>query len=153
MPTAKQVQKAWNDLLAMNWSYSDGFSRVYLDGNEVGRLLGLLSFLRKNKAIDSGERWVISSIIRLGRRRHNDYLDYLRNEPRREAQKFIGKQKIRDFIFKRDGYKCLCCGTDIKLSVDHIVPISRGGKNRLYNLQTLCCSCNSWKSSSIMDFR
>ena len=52
-------------------------------------------------------------------------------------------------IFERDGYRCLSCGTEAQLTVDHIVPVARGGGHELSNLQTLCRSCNSRKGISL----
>lgn len=48
---------------------------------------------------------------------------------------------------------CLKCGVDSTLTMDHIVPISRGGKTILSNLQTLCERCNTKKGSDIADYR
>jgi len=36
---------------------------------------------------------------------------------------------------------------DVKLHVDHIVPVSRGGKSVMGNLQTLCEDCNCGKGN------
>ena len=48
---------------------------------------------------------------------------------------------------------CLACGNTEKLSIDHIVPISKGGKNDYENLQVLCISCNVKKGTNTMDYR
>ena len=56
----------------------------------------------------------------------------------------------RKAIYKRDGYKCLNCGSKKDLTLDHIVPLSKGGHNGKSNLQTLCKACNCNKSASIM---
>jgi hypothetical protein len=53
--------------------------------------------------------------------------------------------KLRWEVFRRDGYRCVTCGRDHDLSVDHIVPEINGGKITLENLQTLCRPCNSSK--------
>jgi 5-methylcytosine-specific restriction endonuclease McrA len=60
--------------------------------------------------------------------------------------------KIRDEIFERDG-ECLKCGRKNKFTIDHIVPISKGGNNEKSNLQILCERCNSLKGDSIIDYR
>lgn len=44
---------------------------------------------------------------------------------------------------KRDGHKCRKCNATSYLQVDHIVPVSRGGRSILSNLWTLCDYCHS----------
>ena len=59
--------------------------------------------------------------------------------------------KLRDKIFSRDNYKCVFCGRGqrdgVKLHIDHIVPVSKGGSSEADNLQTLCEECNLGKSN------
>lgn len=53
-------------------------------------------------------------------------------------------------------YTCLMCGRqepEIKLTVDHIVPVSKGGSNGIQNVQPLCRECNNIKHARLMDFR
>lgn len=60
------------------------------------------------------------------------------------------KSSMRKLIFERDLYRCINCGTHKDLSVDHIVPVSKGGGNEIKNLQTLCLPCNSSKGAKSM---
>ena len=48
-------------------------------------------------------------------------------------------------IFKRDGYQCQYCDTTKNLTLDHLIPRSKGGKSTWHNLVTACKSCNSRK--------
>lgn len=52
-------------------------------------------------------------------------------------------------IFRRDGFKCLHCGTKKRLTIDHIIPVALGGPNERSNYQTLCHSCNSRKGIKV----
>lgn len=45
-------------------------------------------------------------------------------------------------IFRRDGHKCVYCGTSKNLTIDHVLPRSRGGDNTWKNLVTCCGECN-----------
>lgn len=74
-------------------------------------------------------------------------------QPRLIAQKFIGKKNIRRFIFNRDKNCCLKCGNEHNLELDHIIPISMGGQNKISNLQTLCKTCNIIKRNTFKDYR
>ena len=50
--------------------------------------------------------------------------------------------------------RCLSCGAqDVKLTVDHVIPIIKGGHNSIDNIQPLCTSCNSKKGAQIIDYR
>lgn len=59
--------------------------------------------------------------------------------------------ELRQEIFERDGYTCVNCGSTEKesLEIDHIMPISKGGKTEPSNLQTLCRNCNIRKGNKI----
>jgi hypothetical protein len=52
---------------------------------------------------------------------------------------------LRKAVFERDMYRCKHCSTHLDLSIDHIVPESKGGASDIDNLQTLCRPCNSRK--------
>lgn len=57
----------------------------------------------------------------------------------------------RNRIYKRDGYECVYCGSRMQLTIDHVVPKSRGGKNEWTNLVTSCFKCNIRKSNRTPD--
>lgn len=50
--------------------------------------------------------------------------------------------RLRDQVLKHDGRRCRKCGSREALSVDHVVPYSRGGPTEFSNLRTLCMPCN-----------
>src|SRR5690606_26635672 len=57
-------------------------------------------------------------------------------------------KKIRFEVFKRDSFTCQYCGAkapECILEVDHINPVSNGGKNEILNLITSCFNCNRGK--------
>ena len=53
---------------------------------------------------------------------------------------------------KRSGKRCACCGkklTTKTMTMDHIIPLSRGGKNEPENLVSLCEPCNTQKGNML----
>ncbi len=70
--------------------------------------------------------------------------------------KYFEKQisASRKHIFQRDGYVCAYCTkpfTSSQLTVDHIMPKSRGGKYTWKNLVTCCKRCNAKKDDRTPD--
>ncbi len=57
------------------------------------------------------------------------------------------RQIVRDRILKRDGYKCCRCPNTENLEIDHIIPLSKGGRHDEDNFQVLCRRCNRKKSN------
>lgn len=61
--------------------------------------------------------------------------------------------KVRFEVFKRDRFTCQYCGKkspDVVLHVDHIDPVSNGGKNEVANLVTSCQCCNLGKGKRLL---
>ena len=60
---------------------------------------------------------------------------------------------LRYDILKRDGFRCQICGSSaqdgVKLHVDHIIPVAKGGQTIASNLRTLCDRCNMGKSDKL----
>lgn len=73
-----------------------------------------------------------------------------------KAQRALMTEDFRTYIKERDSYTCQMCSTSIEdqdlllLEVDHIIPVSKGGKSVEDNLQTLCWKCNRTKGSKIL---
>lgn len=69
-----------------------------------------------------------------------------------QTQRSIAKS-LRYDILERDGFACQICGRTVadgvKLEVDHIIPVSKGGRSVPKNLRTLCYDCNRGKGTKI----
>ena len=63
------------------------------------------------------------------------------------------KRKIsRRALFARDGWRCAYCGTSGgRLTLDHVVPRSRGGESSWENVVTSCASCNHKKGDRLLE--
>ena len=72
--------------------------------------------------------------------------------PTQERNGRIGlSPRIRFKVLQRDNFRCQFCGRGqqdgVKLHIDHIVPVARGGRDDEENLQTLCGECNLGKGT------
>ena len=56
---------------------------------------------------------------------------------------------VRREVWRRDERKCVQCGSQRNLELDHIIPVSKGGSNTARNIQLLCQDCNRTKSDKI----
>jgi 5-methylcytosine-specific restriction endonuclease McrA len=79
----------------------------------------------------------------------------------RVEQAAEGEPIVPAEVHARDGWMCRLCGLPIdpevawpdpmSASVDHIVPLSRGGSHSMSNVQSAHLSCNSRKADKIND--
>jgi 5-methylcytosine-specific restriction endonuclease McrA len=64
----------------------------------------------------------------------------------RAAQRKISRRAL----FARDGWRCVYCGTSGgRLTLDHVVPRSRGGESVWENVVTSCAPCNLRKGNRL----
>lgn len=90
--------------------------------------------LMKNKAKALGKR-----VIRL--------VNYIKIP----YSKLMDTKPTRTMIYKRDGHKCQYCGSTKQLTIDHIIPRSRGGEDTWENLVVACMPCNTKKSNKLLE--
>ncbi|XP_010036191.2 uncharacterized protein LOC104425250 [Eucalyptus grandis] len=57
----------------------------------------------------------------------------------------------RKSIFYRDGYSCQYCSSSENLTIDHVLPIARGGEWKWENLVTACARCNARKGQKTLE--
>ena len=64
----------------------------------------------------------------------------------------IVQRKIsRRALFARDGWRCVYCGTASgRLTLDHVIPRSRGGESVWENVVTSCAPCNLRKGNRLL---
>ena len=79
-----------------------------------------------------------------GKRNAKNYKYNLRNN---KSGKIIWEEWEEKL--KRLNYQCQVCGSKENITIDHIIPLSKGGTNDIDNLQPLCKSCNSRKSNKL----
>ena len=67
------------------------------------------------------------------------------NVPRDTSRRKI----TRRAVFARDGWSCQYCGTRSSLTVDHVIPRSKGGDSSWENIVASCAPCNRRKGDRL----
>lgn len=70
--------------------------------------------------------------------------------PKAKKVRSLAREKSREQInrlIKRDEAVCRTCGSTKDLTVDHVIPLARGGSISIDNLQILCRKCNQKKGA------
>ena len=105
----------------------------------------ILNFLKKTELVQPANGYRLHSVnksfpmpavIRLTRYVHIPYK---------------GVALTRQNIFKRDNFNCQYCGTSKELTLDHVIPKSKGGRSSWDNLITACRRCNTRKGDYTPD--
>lgn len=90
-----------------------------------------------------------------GRYSDKTYVNWLKNSNKRRKRiikELLGGHTFEDWEFIKKLYRHTCPSChkkepDIKLTEDHIIPISKFGSDLIENIQPLCQSCNSIKNN------
>lgn len=65
--------------------------------------------------------------------------------------KIVSHKPSKSAIYKRDHNKCQYCGSTTRLTIDHIIPRSKGGGDNYFNLCVACASCNTKKGDKLLE--
>lgn len=65
----------------------------------------------------------------------------------RTKPRYDFRKELRISILVRDGGGCYYCGCPKATTLDHLLPVSKGGRYNLANLVVACSKCNSLKSN------
>jgi 5-methylcytosine-specific restriction endonuclease McrA len=82
------------------------------------------------------------------KREVRDVLERLDGEPSRAVLRGLGGSNARPAtrLLEKCGHRCAYCGKrDVLLEIEHILPKSRGGSDRVSNLTIACHACNQMK--------
>ncbi len=117
------------------------FSQNYLPINKVNikRAITLLVTGKAEPLDLTNVSWEISSpnlIIRVPA--------YIRLHHGRERVWKIPAVSRKEML-RRDAYQCQYCGNRKQLTIDHVIPRSKGGKHTWDNVVTACATCNGRK--------
>jgi 5-methylcytosine-specific restriction endonuclease McrA len=109
--------------------------------------------IRHKRATDPVYREKVNARKRKQRNGNQQYLcaEAERRHKRRALQKQNGHHKVSiSEIARIKATPCVSCGSRDRITVDHIIPITRGGRHSIGNLQALCMPCNSSKNDKLM---
>ena len=71
-----------------------------------------------------------------------------RRPVRARRRRRVWSDEERRFILDRDGWRCVWCGSQDQLEIDHVIPFSKGGACSVENAAVLCRSCNARKGAT-----
>lgn len=115
----------------------------------------------KHKRVAANRRWYLENRERLREirrrwRQENPELNKVYHYRWLSRKEGSGDEfTLREWLALCESYdhRCLACGQPKPLTVDHVVPLSKGGSNSIENIQPLCQPCNSEKHVKIIDYR
>ena len=67
------------------------------------------------------------------------------------VSRIVSHKPSKSMIYKRDDNKCQYCGSTRHLTIDHVIPKSKGGSEDWDNLVVACSQCNTKKGDKLLE--
>lgn len=122
---------------------SDVYRKKWRDNNRKQISISTKKYRQNNpeKRKETQANWNAKNLIKFSHYQHN----------RRAKIKNNGVCKILNKELKRlYNSPCFYCNSKLNIEIDHIIPISRGGKHSIGNLTSACRTCNSSKNNKFI---
>ena len=100
--------------------------------------------------ISSGRRAIVLLLKQKAQKLSSRVIRLL-NYVRIPFAKMITHKPSKSAIYRRDGNKCMYCGCNRNLTIDHIIPRSKGGGDHYLNLVVACSKCNTKKGDKYLE--
>jgi len=122
------------------------------------RILARASRMQNSRQYHALHREERNQVAREYRRNHPEKGRAYGNQRRAYKRGNGGRYTGAEWLELKAQYHnmCLCCGKKdsvTKLTVDHVIPLSKGGSNAIDNIQPLCLACNLHKGTKSTDYR
>jgi 5-methylcytosine-specific restriction endonuclease McrA len=93
--------------------------------------------------------------------KHKEYRRITKHRKRARSKSVKSESYSPTAVFERDKWICQLCGDKLNKKLrgtfddkapelDHIIPLSKGGDDMMYNVQCACRKCNSTKSNKMI---
>lgn len=107
-----------------------------------------VTHIEQAKDFYSVERAINQKRKTLGKCAGYYYIDTESKAYKRKTKRKIYSDEERKIIYDKSGGRCELCGlriTQENMTLDHIIPLSMGGRDDMENLQAACFACNQFK--------